>query len=159
MLISEAYKEVQKELHKGKRYGNSGYRSAKMVRALGNKDILDYGCGNRSLETALGFNIHNYDPCIEEFEHNNTPHQVVYCGDVLEHIEPELLDNVLADIKRCTLTAGLLVIATRKAKKRLPDGRNAHLTIENADWWREKISQFFTIKEEFVGDQEYIVWV
>lgn len=158
MLISEQYKQQQEALHRGM-YGVSGKKYADLVRNTGYKDILDYGCGRRELEKALGFKIHNYDPCLKGLEHNNTPHDFVYCGDVLEHIEPDCLQDVLADIKRCMKRAGLLVISTVPAKKQLPDGRNAHLIIESALWWGSVLSQHFRIDAELVKSDEYLAWV
>ena len=83
----------------------------------------------------------------------------MYCGDVLEHVEPEYLQDVLADIKRCMKRAGLLVISTIPAKKTLPDGRNAHLIVESPLWWGSVLSQHFIIDAELVKPEEYLVWV
>lgn len=96
---------------------------------------MDYGCGKRTLEEALGFPIANYDPAVEGLDATNEPHDIVACTDVLEHIEPDLLVGVLADIRRCTKKAAFLLIATRPAKKYLEDGRNAHLIQRDAKWW------------------------
>lgn len=158
MLISDKYREQQQKLHELS-YGVSGGKYATEVANAGYGDILDYGCGKRMLEKSLGFKIHNYDPCIEGLEENNTPHDFVYCGDVLEHIEPDCLDYVLADIRRCMKVKGLLVISTVKASKTLPDGRNAHLIIKPADWWRERLVEYFTITKEEVKPDEYLAWV
>jgi len=158
MLISKQYLKQQKQLHKST-YGVSGDKYAKLVLESGFKDILDYGCGARLLEAELGFAINNYDPAIKGLEENNKPHDFVYCGDVLEHIEPEFLDNVLTDISRCMKVSGLLVISTVKAEKHLPDGRNAHLIIENADWWRNRLLKHFKITQEQIKPQEYMAWV
>ena len=147
MLISEQYLSQQKELHKNKSYGTSGWKYAVFVRALGYSDILDYGCGKRLLEGSLGFKIHNYDPAIEGLENNNQPHDLVFCGDVLEHIEPELLDDVLKDIQRCAIKKAVLIPSIVPAKKTLSDGRNAHLIIESFDWWKDRISKHFKIED------------
>jgi S-adenosylmethionine:diacylglycerol 3-amino-3-carboxypropyl transferase len=69
------------------------------------------------------------------------PHDIVVCTDVLEHIEPDCLDDVLADIRRCTKKAALLVVATRPAMKTLSDGRNAHLIQEDFKWWEPHIEK------------------
>jgi len=150
---------MQKTLHENSSYGTSGYRSAEFVKKFNDKDILDYGCGKRTLEHALGFDIFNYDPAIEGFENENKPHNIVFCGDVLEHIEPQLLDDVLQDIRRCTLVRGLLIASTVAAKKTLSDGRNAHLIIENADWWREKLKKYFKITSEYISGTNAFFWV
>jgi hypothetical protein len=44
-------------------------RKSGLVTALATKyatrDILDYGCGKKDLQWALGYDIQNYDPCVE----------------------------------------------------------------------------------------------
>lgn len=143
-MISPAYREMNRHLHLvNPDFGVNGHRYAgivqEMTQNLGTKDILDYGCGKRTLEMALGFKISNYDPCIDGLDETPDPHDIVVCSDVLEHIEPEELDSVLADLRRVTRIAALLTIDTREASKSLPDGRNAHLIIQKAPWWLPRI--------------------
>jgi len=149
-MISEAYLEQQKKLHATGNYGVSGNKYAAIVADIANQlqttDVLDYGCGQRRLESALGWLIRNYDPAIPEF--SDKPQygaDVVACTDVLEHIEPDQLDAVLDDLKRLTKQAGIFVIATGPAKKFLDDGRNAHLIQEGAKWWLPKIMERFDL--------------
>lgn len=144
MLISPHYRELNKQLHDERSdYGTSGKRYVPVVERLmakyATRDVLDYGCGKRTLEKALGFPIHNYDPCVAGLDASPQPHDIVVSTDVLEHIEPDCLDDVLADIRRCTRKAAYLVIATRPAAKILPDGRNAHLILESHEWWGERL--------------------
>lgn len=149
MLISESYKEQNKQLHSAGTYGISGYKLAgevmELCKALNTRDVLDYGCGQRTLEAALTFPIKNYDPCIPGVDAPPEPADIVVCGDVLEHIEPVCLDAVLDDLKRVTRKVGLFVIDTRPAKKTLPDGRNAHLIQEPAEWWFPKLFARFKV--------------
>lgn len=148
-LISESYREQNRKLHEVGNYGISGHKHAKDVvkiaKYLGTRDILDYGCGQRTLEKALRFKINNYDPCIVGLDQEPKPAALVVCGDVLEHIEPEYLDNVLDDIQRVTLNTCYLVIATRPAKKILSDGRNAHLIQEGFGWWASRLDSRFKV--------------
>ena len=67
------------------------------------------------------------------------------CTDVLEHIEPDRLDEVLDDLKRVTRKMGFFVVATRAADKTLPDGRNAHLIQQERDWWLPKLAARFDV--------------
>jgi hypothetical protein len=60
---------------------------------------------------------------------------LVVCTDVLEHVEPELLDTVLRHLRSLARKAVFVVIATRPSNKTLSDGRNAHLIVETAEWW------------------------
>lgn len=144
MLISESYKQLNQRLHEeDPTYGSSGAKIAKKVamycRDLNTVDILDYGCGKKALERALGIQIQNYDPCIPGLDEPPKPADIVVCGDVLEHIEPECLDEVLKDIHRVTKQVAILLIANRPALRSLPDGRNAHLIQEGPEWWLPKL--------------------
>lgn len=161
MQISEAYREQNAKLHDNPHYGVSGHKWAPMVKQLagGSTDILDFGCGKRTLEKALGFSIQNYDPCIPGLDATPEPASVVVCGDVLEHIEPECLDDVLDELRRLIREVGLFTIATGPAKKYLPDGRNAHLIQEGAQWWIPKIWQRFRITQFVDKGHELIVIV
>jgi len=144
VLISDKYRELNARMHRENPvYGVSGQKYAPLVRELmkgfGTSDILDYGAGKRTLEQALGFPIHNYDPCIPGLDARPEPHDIVACTDVLEHIEPDCLDDVLKDIRRCTRKVAFFLIATRPANKSLPDGRNAHLIQQPYEWWQERL--------------------
>jgi len=148
MHISAQYRALQEELHASNEfYGTSGQLYAELVAAvstqLQTKAILDYGCGKRTLETALGFDIHNYDPGIRGLDATPLPDDIVVCTDVLEHIEPEHLDGVLDDLKLLTKRVVVLSIATVPAKKYMSDGRNAHLIVQPFEWWLPKLQAKF----------------
>ena len=87
-----------------------------------------------------------YDPSFPEYGEAR-PADLLVCIDVLEHIEPELLDNVLDDLQRLVINTGLFTIHTGPAGKVLADGRNAHLIQEGYDWWVEKLDKRFNIIE------------
>ncbi len=145
-LITPEYLALQKQLHAtNESYGVSGRKYADIVRKIskwGRLNILDYGCGRQTRAEALGpaYRVTNYDPCIEGLDTPPEPHPVVTCTDVLEHIEPELVLDVLADLRRLTLETALLVINTGPAVKTLADGRNAHISMHPPDWWMERIT-------------------
>lgn len=144
MQISEEYRELNRKLHSDNpNYGVSGQRYAKAVQQLADKhgtnDILDYGCGKRTLEAALGYEIYNFDQCIEGLDTLPDAHAIVVCTDVLEHVEPACLDDVLAHVRGLAKTVAFFAISTRPAKKFLADGRNAHLIQEQGPWWLRKL--------------------
>ncbi len=148
--ISQDYAKLNRELHeKRPDYGGRGDRYAKIVKKLAEsqkiKSILDYGCGKGALAEALDFPIWEYDPCIEGKEMSPRPADLVVCTDVLEHIEPELLEGVLEDLKRVVKLSGFFAIHTKAAGKTLPDGRNTHLIQQGKDWWRETLSKYFHV--------------
>lgn len=151
MLISPEYVEQNRQLHEAiDVYGPGGIEWARPVVAicasLKTKNVLDYGCGKGSLVRALqeaGFDAYGYDPCVDGYAVSPDPADVVVCTDVLEHIEPEHLDDVLEDLERLTKKALYLIISTRPALKILPDGRNAHLSLmPGNEWLRKLLSRF-----------------
>lgn len=152
MLITENYRELNKKLHESnKHYGTSGHKWASLVQNavkwVNSQDVLDYGCGKSTLAQNLPFDIQQYDPAIAKYSESPEPAHIVVCTDVLEHIEPELIDNVLADLARLTKSMLILSIANRPAKKTLDDGRNAHLIQENESWWLNKLFPNFWIMQ------------
>lgn len=154
MLISKEYRAQQALMHKhlpgyGKASESMAPLVTKIIDQLGSKELLDYGCGKgrlaQSITPAHALEITQYDPAIEEVSDSPEPSELVCCIDVLEHIEPELLDNVLDDLRRVTIKHGLFSIHTGPAQKTLPDGRNAHLIQEPYEWWLPKLWSRFHI--------------
>ncbi len=58
---------------------------------------------------------------------------------------------MLRDLKRVTKRKLFFNIATRPAQKTLPDGRNAHLIVETAEWWLNQLWERFKV----VGFQDF----
>ena len=81
------------------------------------------------------------------------------CTDVLEHVEPEYLSAVLADLKRCVLKVGYFVIATGPSEKFYADGRNAHLTQQPAPWWIARLEAFFQVGWHQVTPKDVFILV
>lgn len=162
MLISSEYQEQNAELHrKNAYYGTSSGKWVDVVMQLvnrkGARSVLDYGCGKGDLGRGLSFPIAEYDPSIPGKDSRPEAADLVVCTDVLEHIEPECLDAVLDDLKALTRKAVFLSVATRPAKKTLPDGRNAHLIIKPAEWWLPKLmDRFAMVQFNRLGDGEFM---
>lgn len=150
MLITEAYKETQKHLHANYDYGKGvdAPECAKIVKGFSDVEtVLDYGCGQGHLARLLdGYEVEEYDPCIEGKDDEPANADVVVCADVLEHIEPELLDNVLLHIRVLTKKYAVLVIATGPSKKVMKDGRTAHLIVEGQGFWFQKLTPMFNFE-------------
>jgi len=119
--------------------------------------LVDWGCANGNLLNRLETDF----PSIQElggYDPGNPDYMVVPTGtydclvscDVIEHFEPDQLDESLKLMQSKFSCAAFLIIACYPAKKILSDGRNAHLIVENQDWWMQKIQQQF--------DQCRIVW-
>ena len=154
-LISAEYRRLQQALHENPNYGVASVEYApivaQVVEALGVKDLLDYGAGKGRLGVELPkymrrpLNILHYDPAIPKWSATPAPCELVACIDVLEHIEPELLDNVLDDLKRLTLRAAVFTVHIGPAVKVLSDGRNAHLIQQPPAWWLPRILERFEL--------------
>ena len=145
-MITEAYRQEQARLHATGDYGKAGAQFgevvADMLRATNAATLLDYGCGSRqSLRPALTVRIdyRGYDPAVPEYSADPEPADCVACIDVLEHIEPEMLDQVLDHIRSKTLKRALFSVHLGSAGKTLSDGRNAHLIQEPPAWWLPQI--------------------
>lgn len=130
-----------------------------MLARIGGGTVLDYGCGKGALKRALGVPIAEYDPAVAEHAAAPSGANLVVCSDVLEHVEPDCLDAVLDHLQALTLRVGYFVIATRKAKKQLADGRNAHLIVEPGKWWMRKLEQRFEVRQISDDGRELIVEV
>lgn len=154
-LITDGYRDQNAIMHRfNPTYGSFGHRHADAVAVIsdriGSRDVLDYGCGKRGLEAALGFQIQNYDPAIPACAKDPLPAQIVVCADVLEHVEPHCFQAVMRHLKSKVLRYLIVEVSTRPASKTLPDGRNAHLIVNNADWWLNTLGQSFTVKSHEV---------
>jgi FkbM family methyltransferase len=162
-LISKEYRELNAKLHEDNPgYGTSGSKYVDTVLRLAGqletKSILDYGCGKGMLSKGIPFPIWEYDPAVSGKDESPRPADLVVCTDVLEHIEPENLQAVLADLARCTAKVGFFVVHTGPANKTLADGRNAHLIQEPAGWWEKKLSKHFDVAKVLtVGPSAHIV--
>ena len=153
-LISEAYRRLQQDLHRNPHYGVASIGFAPMVKRLveqlGARSICDYGAGKQNLRRALeqaGLHLeyHPYDPAFPEYGEAR-PADLLCCIDVLEHIEPELLGNVLDDLRRLTVKHGFFTIHTGPAQKVLADGRNAHLIRQPSSWWLPRLCERFEVE-------------
>ncbi len=93
--------------------------------------------------------MREYDPAIEGKDGRPVFADLVVCTDVLEHIEPDRLDNVLTHLRTLARRAVFVVINTQPSNKTLTDGRNAHLIVEPAVWWYERLQvAAFTVTDE-----------
>jgi hypothetical protein len=111
--------------------------------------ILDYGCGGAALSRYLSLPIFNFDICRPEYAHEPPAADLVVCFDVLEHVEPEYLDEVIRHIKSKTRKVAHFVIANVPDEtKLLPDGRNPHLIVEPPNWWYAKLREHFPFVRE-----------
>lgn len=172
MRISNEYRKLNTELHTNSPdYGVSVRTLEVAMEPVSNliavtkaKTILDYGCGKGKFIEALSrkwpeVEVRGYDPAIEKFSEEPSNCDVVISFDVLEHVEPECISQVIEHIANLTGIAAMLNVATKPAKKILADGRNAHLIVEPHSYWRELLDQHMkiVIEEEQANSSLFVL--
>jgi hypothetical protein len=131
-------------------------RIARLVVETGAKTILDYGAGKASLYEPYpgeplesryrshpdwpGVKVVCYDPGYEPFATPCTERcDGVISTDVLEHISAGDVDWILDEIFQASKNFVYVVAACYPARKFLPDGQNAHCTLEPPAWWESQM--------------------
>jgi len=163
MAHSAEYLKQLKTLHSNSAFGSGADIPAVVKEILDSGEVnsfLDFGSGKGYLSQAISeayphIKLYTYDPVTSPID---LPEQVdmTYSSDVLEHIEPELLQETLEDLFNRVTKYQYHLIACHPAKKILQDGRNAHLIVEQPKWWKKKLGQFRwkisheNIKERYV---------
>jgi hypothetical protein len=152
--ISPGYLEQQRTLHSDQDYGIASLSFApvvaELIRQTGCTSVSDYGAGKKRLLEGLAKAgvipqcYYPYDPVFPEY---GLPRQadLVCCIDVLEHIEPDLLENVLSQLSEIVTKLGFFSIHMGPAARSLPDGRNAHLIQQPSSWWLGRLIPYFEI--------------
>lgn len=131
-------------------------RIARLVVETGAKTILDYGAGKASLYEPYpgeplesryrshpdwpGVKVICYDPGYEPFATPCTDRcDGVISTDVLEHISAGDVGWILDEIFQASKNFVYVVAACYPARKFLPDGQNAHCTLEPPAWWESQM--------------------
>lgn len=156
--LLEQYKQMQDE----KKFpGIGAYRFRKEIRTLvketGSSHLLDYACARgvqfsphhpkalfsklgvfcESWAEALGVErLDGYDPAVVDYA--TLPlgkFDGVYSIDMCEHIAEDDLPWVIEEIFSYAKKFVFLTVATVPAKKNLPNGENAHVTLHSPEWW------------------------
>ena len=166
--ITPEYLAAQKEMHEryATQYGQTGnahaprvfMAAAQVLRKVGKCSVLDYGAGKGILKKAIlqafpeipGIEYLEYDPCVPGIDSPPKPAEIVFCGDVMEHVEPECVNTVIRHIHDLTGQLAIFSISLRPAAKTLEDGRNAHISLHGADWWRSYLKKYFCVAESYV---------
>jgi len=154
-MITNNYKNQQSKLHKTTNWGANSrmqvprvFNIPELIEKYNVKTLLDFGCGQGGLHKYLKKSCklkdaRGYDPCVEKYEIiPDYKFDMLVSLDVLEHIEPQFIDDTLKLINDKFTKISFLDLHTSAAKRLLPDGRNAHLIQEQPEWWQEKISKF-----------------
>ena len=159
MRITPHGVEQNRQMHAAGQFGRSGdvhhwAKDLEHVAALANTtSILDYGCGSGALSRALPeLPIREYDPCVPGKDAEPAPADIVVCCDALEHVEPECLGDVLDHIAALAARFTFLVVSLAAADKKLPDGRNTHLSLLGIQSWIALVNaRFVPIHVQLLG--------
>ncbi len=130
------------------------------IKATQSKTLLDYGCGKagayehaslklpngesiKGLKSIWGLEeIRLYDPGFAPYqEYPTAKYDAVISTDVLEHITKEDMDWVIEEILGFAKKFVFLNVACYPAKKVLPNGENAHITLETPGWWLDLVHE------------------
>ena len=149
----EQYKQYHRE---NTEYGNGGglkfylQHIIDLVQDTKSETLLDYVCGKA--EGYLEHNHHKnwgnimpslYDPAIPEYEVlPEGQFDGVISFDVLEHIPKEQIPETFEIIFSKAKKFVFLGIATAPAQTILPNGDNAHCTVEPIGWWETMIERY-----------------
>ncbi|MCB2106639.1 MAG: hypothetical protein KDE14_03010 [Rhodobacteraceae bacterium] len=156
-VITEDYRKMLADLHASSPQFGELPNKEFVLEGLGSligstnaKTLLDYGCGKGVLKQHAAalwpdVEVFEYDPAIPGKDTLPQPADIVACIDVMEHIEQELVDDVMDYLAVLTKHVFFTTIALSPAFKTLPDGRNAHITLMPPDWWFAKIQARFTV--------------
>jgi len=111
--------------------------------------LLDFGCGKGLQYTKykhheeLGVMPSLYDPGVPEYD--TLPEGIfdgVYSTDVMEHIPKEQIPETFETIFEKAERFVFLAICTQPAIAILPNGDNAHCTVEPIGWWVSMIEKY-----------------
>lgn len=161
--MSENQRESEREnlieqyrvIHSREAYGNTSVKNLPyflpLIDELKPKSIIDFGCGQSTLadelSAASGAPATRYDPAISQFSVKpEGTFDLLVNVDVLEHVPEEDLDPIIEQMAAFARNA-IIVIDTGPAVLILPDGRNAHVTQHDQDWWAEKLGVHFPYLE------------
>jgi hypothetical protein len=106
--------------------------------------ILDYGCGKAQCWPAQWQGrITGYDPAYAPYASRPRGlYDMVICTDVLEHVPASAVDWVIADIFEYRAKWAYINIATHRSDHCLPDGTNKHVTVQDRDWWDQRLAAY-----------------
>jgi hypothetical protein len=152
--ISDEYKNTISDHHHSKIWGASAVKwsGPSLTQLLGwtrynIQTALDYGGGQHVIADEFPeIAWVGYDPGIPERENKpNHTFDLVFCSDVMEHIEEEFVVPVLQEIVDYAEQCVLLNIACSPAldvfKSGPRQGQDVHVTVKSPAWWHERCKE------------------
>lgn len=156
-MISEEYQRKITEYHRTHRWGGAVEGKAFEIKCIakdnGCSTILDFGCGFGALKNKVGheFDVTEYDAGIEG--KNKLPvgkFDMVVCCDVMEHVEPEFVDQTIDWLYYYATKMIYVSICCAPSLQTFDDGSNLHLTIQTPSWWMSRFEER-GLKFSYVG--------
>lgn len=153
-----------REIH-GAAYGTTAYLYfddiVREVLAAKPMSVIDYGCGRSDLVAHFWRDGHRriarYDPGIPQYEiMPDGTFDIVLCMDVMEHILMPDVERILKEIRNKSGKA-LFTISLRPARKKLPDGRNAHVTLLTEAEWTRWVQSVFGVANKVPLQWDHIL--
>lgn len=154
-LLTPEYKSQLVKKHQTSPWGGGGWTwipdVARLIVAhrLKQPTVLEYGSGRRTFKQTMAWamphvHVTEYDPGVSGIDIVPTGQfDLVLCTDVMEHVERQFVDQTFDRLHAYTLHATIFNIACTPSKSTLPDGRNAHITVEPPAWWRGRIERLW----------------
>jgi SAM-dependent methyltransferase len=153
-MISPEYEAELRALHaKDPNWGASDpRRHLPVILAADPRSVLDYGCGKGTLVRALrhmSLDADGYDPGVPAYSAKpNRTYDFLTSFDVLEHIEPEYVPEVLAHMASLADRAYLVIaLEPDRSGHTLADGRNLHVSLKTKDEWLAVLREYWTTVE------------
>jgi hypothetical protein len=131
-------------------------RIKRLIAATGASTVLDYGSGKGTQYDPKSFSVEGegtwdsvldywavdevrcFDPAFLPFSTRPQGRfDGVICTDVLEHCPEEDVPWIVEELFSYAQRFVFATIACYPARKRLPNGDNAHCTIQPPEWWQE----------------------
>ena len=143
----------------GRSLENNLFEIKKIISDTASVDLLDYGCGKaiwytntitvNNIEYSGVSNFWNikefylFDPGVDKYSKKpNKKFDGVVCTDVLEHIHPDDIENVVFEIFSFAKKFVFFDIATVEDNKILSNGENAHLIVKPHKWWLDFLKPY-----------------
>ena len=154
-LFSEEYQQELIAKHNKKGWGGAVQGKGGTINTYMElsraKSVLDYGAGSSAFRKEIEvqfpkykYTIHEYEPGRVELSNDPPVCDASICFDVMEHIEPEYVDNVIKHIYDKTNYWTFQDICLKASYNYFPSGKNLHLTVKPAEWWIEKLKDHWT---------------
>ena len=148
--ISSQYKDELSKKHENEKWGVTGakYSGGAIWNLLRTRQYLqtalDYGAGRGSVALAFpDISWTEYDPGIPAMrDRPKGQFDLVVCTDVMEHVEIDYVEAVIADLAehtRLVLFVDIACFPTNSVFASGPyEGKDIHITVREPQWWIDK---------------------